>query len=260
MKKGQVATYINEFFMKYWMLLFMATLLVACSEYTDIRAYYYPLKDLEEGMVYEYQSISAQNFPNSYWYYRSFISEDSVYMTGTNYGRRLFPEQFFRDKMVDNGMLTEAAFMYETDSTERQLQIPVEIKSGHAFPFQVKKEGGVFLHQLAWESELDSTLAYEIVKNRKYAGKTTYEYKGKKYPAVKFSVKEAIDQEQDGVLTLEAEGEEIYAKDIGLVYFKKDFGEGVIMEFELKDRYDMEKLEEKFLQLHKGHNHGPALR
>lgn len=68
------------------------------------------------------------------------------------------------------------------------------------------------------------------------------------YKAVKFSVAEILDDYFDGHLETKTKGEEIYAENLGLVYFKKQIGDGLTLEYELVETYGMDKLEEKAKQ------------
>ncbi len=248
--------YIRQFDRRYslmgYLFLFLAVLflLSRCSKERDIRAYYFPLRDLEDGLVYEYQPVDNDTLPPIYWYYRSFLYPDSIFLTGTRYSRDLLPEQFTREELVANGMLTVDSYVYELDSTGRQQQVPVEVVAGSSFPFEVAEEGGLFLHRLKWTSEVDPMVSYEVVKNRRFGGDTTFVWQGRRRGAVYLTLREAIDQRAEGVLSLESEGEEVYVRDIGLVYFEKRFSEGFKVAYRLSDRYPMEVLEEKFKALY----------
>ncbi len=230
--------------------VFILLLFSQCSKSGDIRAYYFPLKDLKEGLVYEYRPVNDDSLPPIYWYYRSFILQDSIYLTGTKYGETLLPEQFVREEMVSNGMLTLESFIYEQDSIGNQHQVPIDIVAGSSFPFEFKEDRGVFLHHLKWSSKVESGVSFEIVKNRSFGGDTTYLWKGQNEPAISFMVKEAIDQIAEGTLSLESEGLEIYQKNLGLVYFNKQFENGFSVEYQLADRYTMEDLEAKFTEMY----------
>lgn len=222
----------------------------SCSKSDDIRAYYFPMKDLTEGLVYEYRPVSDDSLPIVYWYYRSFVYPDSVFLTGTKYGSNLLPEQFTREEMVDNGMLTVGSYIYELDSLGSQYQVPVDILAGSSYPFEVNEEGGVFLHRLQWRSKVDPVVSFEVVKNRRFGGDTTIVWEGKKQDAIYLDVREAIDQNAEGTLSLESEGQEVYVKNVGLVYFDKAFDNGFGVAYRLVDRYPMDELEEKFTEMY----------
>lgn len=221
--------------------------------YRDIRNYYFPLKKITEGLVYEFRPATADSLGPVYWYFRSFIEPDGdVYMTTVYYEDQLLPLQFTRETMVDNGMLLEEMYQYELDSLGDQEKATVEIEAGATFPFQVRDSGGIFLYNIRWASKVDSGATYQVVKNRYYAGDTTYVYQDKKYKAVKFRVKELIAYDKDGVFEQEYMGSEIYANGIGLVAYRKKISEQFVLDYQLYDRYPMEQLEEKFRLLYEG--------
>ena len=64
----------------------------------DIRNYYFPLKALKDGLVYEY--IPQGNTPSgpAYWYYRSILQDGNVNLTGTYYENDLIPQQLSNEK------------------------------------------------------------------------------------------------------------------------------------------------------------------
>ncbi|MEM9848292.1 MAG: hypothetical protein AAF847_10410 [Bacteroidota bacterium] len=213
---------------------------------TNIKTYYFPLHDLYNGMVYEYNGVDNENLPPYYWFYRSIDQEESTFLTGMYYDYTFTPQQFIREEKIKNGMLLEELFLYETDTIGKQEQIPVNIAAGNAFPFEVKDSLGIFLYNINWYSPKDS-MNYTLVRNRSYQGKTTYEYQGKSYRAITFKVRELVETEQEGFLKVELTGEEIYAEGIGLVYTsKKALDGGYEQTYQLKDTYTMEALEQKF--------------
>lgn len=213
---------------------------------TNIKTYYYPLHDLYDGLTYEYRGVNNEQLPPYYWYYRTVEQGGSTYLTGMYYDYNFIPQQFIREEKVSNGMLMDELFVYQTDSTDKQVQIPVEVTAGNTFPFEVQDSLGVFLYNISWFSPIDSA-TNTIIRNRRYQGKTSFEFKGKKYNAIEFSVRELIENEQEGVLKVELEGTEIYAQGLGLVYVsKKAIGSPFEQTYQLYNRYPMEKLEEKF--------------
>jgi hypothetical protein len=232
-------------------LLVSAFLLVSCKsdgDRRDIRDYYFPVKELTDGLVYEYRPVGNDAMAPAYWYYRSLIFEDSVFLTGTYYEYNLLPLQFTREEMVSNGMLLEEMYLYEQDSTGKQVRTEVDIVAGNVFPFEVRDPGGIFLYRVEWESPLDPGARTTLIKNRRYLGDTTFIYKEKTYDAVRFEVRELLEYDKEGVFEKEYAGTEIYAEGLGLVYYRKEISPDLTLEYALADRYPMERLEELFLE------------
>lgn len=212
----------------------------------NIRKFYFPIAELNEGLVYEYQSINNDSFPPVYWYYRNAKKENDLFLIGTSYSPRLEPQQLVTEIVLNNGMLTENLFLFYPDTLGKNKQITVNIESGSAFPFLVEENGGIFLYKVSWVDPEDSQVSTTLIKNRRFLGDTTYVYQGQTYDAVIFSVKELIEQRAEGSLEIEYNGQEIYAKDLGLVHYKKEIQGGLAQEYQLVKTYSMKTLEEKF--------------
>ena len=233
------------------LFILIVIFLAACQSgngYRDIRNYYFPLKSLETGLVYEYEPVGNTPSGVNYWYYRSIFQNGEVHLTGTYYENDLVPLQLNNEQMTEAGMILQDLYLYETDSTKenQQIQIPVEVIQDDVFPFSVQKEGGIFLYNVKWSSPNDPGATMELIKNRYYAGDTTIVFQDKKYDAIIFDLKELVSYDKEGVLEQQYNGQEIYAKGLGLVYYSKKVSEALNLRYQLKDRYPMEALEEKF--------------
>ncbi|MCU0347188.1 MAG: hypothetical protein MUC59_09595 [Saprospiraceae bacterium] len=228
--------------------LALAALLGACT--TDpkglhnIEAFYYPLSDLQDGMVYEYEPLGHENDPPVYWYYKSMIQDGKAYLLGTSYGPAFSPDQFVREERVENGMVLNDFYVYELDSLGKSQQVKATVEAANVFPFEVKPLGSTLLTSLNWP--LGDTSSITLVRNRQYDSDTTFSFQGKQVDAVKFNTRELVDQESEGHLELEFGGMEIYGKKLGLVYFRKDVSGQRRIEYQLKARYSMAEFEEKF--------------
>ncbi len=225
-------------------------LLTSCREGgpKDIRDYYFPLRQLEDGLVYEYRPLFPDSLTPVYWYYRSFLKEDGVFLTGTYYEYGLIPLQLVREELVRNGMLLQDLYLYEADSTGSQRQARAEVLSGTAFPFEVSDSGGVFLYKVRWEPPSDSGAVITLIKNRRYLRDTSIRFDDKSYDAVVFDVREMLEYDKDGVFEQAYEGREVYAKGLGLVYFQKEISKDIRWAYRLEARYPMSRLEETFKQ------------
>lgn len=218
------------------------------TKYRDIRGYYYPLNELQDGLVYEYREVNNPGLGSSYWYMRSIIQGQERYLSSTYYEQDLLPVQQMRERMVSNGMLLEDLYLYSRDTLEggRQPRSSAEIVAQATFPFQVRQSGGIFLYHVQWRDPSDTSAWYTVVKNRYFEGDTTFTFKGKSYPAVKFAVKEHYELDQQGVLETTYQGWEVYAKGLGLVHYRKEIKDEMVLEYRLEDRFAMTTLEARF--------------
>ena len=168
-------------------LLFLISIACNKSDGTkDIRDYYYPLKALQDGMVYEYHPVHVDSLTPVYWYYRSLLNEQGKYLTGTYYEEDLIPRQFVKEEMIHNGMLLDEIKLLVADSTGNPETIPVEILSGSVYPFAVKENGGIFLYKIKWDYPIDPPTSTTLIKNRRYVGDTTLTVANKSYDCVAF--------------------------------------------------------------------------
>ena len=234
----------------YWLLI--PFFFAGCQQdrQRDIRDYYFPLKSLSEGMVYEYEAVYPDSLAPYYWYYRSVPTDQQIFLTGTYYEVDLIPRQLTREEMVNNGMLLEDLSLYHTDSLGKQQPYPVKIVAGNTFPFYVSLTGGIFLYRVEWQEPSDPSTTTTLIKNRRYLGDTTFVYKNQHYDCVAFEVRELVEVENEGVLEQQFDGVEFYAKGIGLVYVKKQVTEELSFAYALADRYPMDTLEQKFLRVY----------
>ncbi len=231
-------------------MLALATLFFACTNeqatgLRNIEAYYYPLSDLQDGKVYEYEPLGEEGDPPVYWYYRSVLEGGIGYLVGQSYDPAFNPDQFVREERVWNGMLLKDFIVYETDAEGKSQQIRADIEAANVFPFEVKPLGSVLLSSLHWRPLGDSS-SITLVRNRQFDSDTTIVFQAKNVDAVKFNTRELVDQEVDGHLELEFGGTEVYAKKIGLVYFRKDVSGQRRIEYRLKSVYSMAEFEQKF--------------
>ncbi len=214
----------------------------------DIRGYYFPMKELQNGLVYEYRAEGMSELGSSYWYFKFYPGQKGNFLHSTFYEENLIPVQQLSEEVVANGMLLRQLYLYSRDSLPggRQIRSAAEIISPSVFPFRVRDQGGIFLYHVRWQDPGDSSAWYTVIKNRYFAGDTTFVFEGKTYPAVKFELKEHIELDQIGVFESTYPGMEIYARGLGLVYYQKEIQENMLLAYRLESRFPMETLEKRF--------------
>ena len=92
-----------------------------------------------------------------------------------------------------------------------------------------------------------------MIRKRRFLGDAPdFEFDEKKYACIKFSLQETIGNEKEGVKEVVGLGEEWYAKGLGLVYYRKIYGNGSFkMEARLTDIFPMSELERKATTVYK---------
>ena len=227
-----------------WILVFQ----LACTgkgEKSNIREYYYPIESLKQAMVYEYQAINNDTLGAEYWYFKTHETDTATYFTGNNFNRNFEVGQFSSEEVVKNGTIQKDYVLFTYDSLGQQFQIPAEIEYASTFPFEVEDSNSIFLQKLKWTFNENPLITTTLVRNRRYKGEGKYTFKGKIYECVEFGLLELIDDFNNGHFEKEYEGMELYAKGIGLVYYKKIIDE-LKLEYELVDIYPMDTFEQKF--------------
>jgi hypothetical protein len=224
---------------------------LSCGNSNDITTYYFPVKALENGKVYEYKSLNEPNLAHDYWYYQTLKADPKAsekrgqFFTGTHYDGRFQITQIISEEVVSNGMLLDDTYIFQYDSLENQTRIKPVVLSPSVYPFEIKKDGTIYLYSIKWKDPKDSTHTTTVTKQRHYVGQATYNFKGKTYDCVELEVKETIFDDKNGRWQFDYKTKELYAKGIGLIYYKKTLGKE-IQEFELADIYEMSELEKKF--------------
>lgn len=232
--------------MRYFVFI---SLLAACTAggHRDIRDYYYPVLDLQGGKVYVYDLAQGDSTAPEYWYYRTFVRDSGIYMAGTYYAPNFQIGQIIREKIVSNGSLARNYFLYGLDSAGNQVQIPATLDAPNLFPFEVTDSAGVFLFRLHYQPPGENATIY-LIRNRRYLGDgPDFPFNGKQYPTVRFALRDAVGNEQQGAAEIEGLGEEWWAKDLGLVYYKKSYGTAgqLTYEYKLTEIIEMEELERR---------------
>jgi len=229
--------------------LLLGLSLASCVRFgpRDIRNYYFPLKTLTEGLVYEYQAEGASPLPTEYRYYRSLLQDTAVILTETLYSPDFLPELLASYRMVEGGMQAEDLFLFYPDSaSDKRLQAEAKLVHRDVFPFQVEEQGGVYLYHARWADPSEPDHHTAILRNRYYAGDTTVTVLGEERSAVVFWLRELLEDDHSGVFEQEYTGMEIYAKGVGLVYYRKDLSNQLSLAYRLADRYPMTQLESRF--------------
>ena len=246
---------MNRFF---YSILAVGLLFSCTREKENLQAYYYPINEIAEGMVYEYQSPlqDSVQHPPYYWYYRVVEGENGTKaFVGVYYNHDFDIEQLVRERVVSNGVKTDDVRLYEYDDTGQRFDIQAEVKQNTAFIFEAD-ETQFLPYQLAWRSKIDMDASTILTRGRAFRGFVSCEFKGEKQSCAKFQLDDIIEADHDteGGQRLELTATELYAKGIGLVYSKKILPNGMEIIYELADRYPMSELEAKAEQKMNGAN------
>ncbi|RMG88200.1 MAG: hypothetical protein D6714_01070 [Bacteroidetes bacterium] len=212
-----------------------------------IKDYYFPVEDLKVPKVYEFESIGNEHDPPFYWLFQTVERGESTFLTGTFYSYDFVKYQAVEEEVVKNGMLLNRFRWFEKDTaTQKPVEVPVQIEAGNVFGFELSDPPAVWVSSVHWRLPQDTLTKMTFIRNRQYEKDTTYTFEGKTYDCLKIYVRELIDNERDGHLEQEYEATELYAKGLGLVYFRKNIAKEWQMIYRLKHIYAVPEFEQKF--------------
>lgn len=229
------------------LLVGVAGLLGACGEQHRQSRYYFPVADLADGEVYAYEPApesTAEVFPGYYWYYRSVETPDSTVLAATYYDLGGEPLQYVAERIVTEGALLRDLRLYRpTDTTSAVTR--ARVLEPAVFSFRTPDPARVLVSAVRFR-ENDSSAVYTITRNRAYSRDTTFAVAGAERAAQVWTVRELIEQDSAGTLSLESRGVEIYAEGVGLAYRRRVHSNGAVEAHVLTRRFPMIRLEEMF--------------
>ncbi len=224
---------------------FAALCLAACAKTGPEAAYYYPVEALETGSVYAYRSVNDSLGDAYYWYYRSYERDDSTLLTGQFYDTSFEPRQFVAERIVPSGALLRELRLFP-DGDSADLQIKATILQPAVYSFAEADTGAVLVNAVSWEQRSrvagGAPTRYTLTRNRRFSGSGTFEVDGEALPTRIYTVRELIEQDSAGVLSLESRGEEHYARGVGLVYRSQTYSDGSVRAYTLRARFPMDSL------------------
>lgn len=236
--------------MRLFLFLFVSILWLGCdSKRRDIAAFYYPVKELRKGKVYEYAVSNRDSIGLEYWYFRGFVRDSGLFLSGTFYDQKFQIGQIIREKIVKSGALARECNLYEPapENEGGQTTISTQIEAGNLFPFSVGDSSGTFEFKVHFSPPDDPKSTVCLNRQRRFVGDAPdFEYDGQNYPCIRFAVRETISSKASGKPDLESLGEERYAKGLGLVYYSKSYNNNAFkIEGRLTDIISMSDLEQR---------------
>jgi len=221
-------------------LILFLLVLGACQteneETQNLRSFYFPLEDLENGLVYEYQSLIDST--SEYWFYKKFVSGDSIMLLGQNYDKHLQVRQFQSELISDSGVKLLELDLFD-EGAVGSINTEVNITNADLFSFTRMDSTEKLIYHVDWE-DATQDMGIEIIKNRFQDNVYQMDFEGKRISYLKMLVSELVSIRQDGHLDLEWYGEEWYAENIGLVFYSKETKEGEKFAYKLVKRTGIE--------------------
>jgi len=202
-------------------------ILSACNDNSgkDIHNYYVNPDSISAERTYFYSSVDPGNPQKQIWKLKSERSGNSIFVSGSYIDENGLVYQTTREEYLNDGSVMRELNVIQYDSTRQAHKISVKIEQNNVFPFLVKNiPSGVFVYVVSWKDPLDTAMNIRLIRNRQIGAETTYKWQNNTMSAIVVNTKDLIETEKDGFQEIKYKGSEIYARNIGLVYFKKDFG------------------------------------
>lgn len=197
----------------------------------DLSDYYLPAGEIgSQGTVYTYRNVNDTSAAPEVWMHRS-IGEGRIESINYNPAGEMVQKQ--HERIVNNGIITDSLTLYGRDSMGVEQAIEVKVLSPHRFPFQPGDTSTVWLSKMEWWQPADS-LHVVLERRRVFQAYTTWKSGNKSLLAVRFRTADTFETELDGWTSSSWTGEEIYAKGIGLVYYKREVSKDFVLEFALE--------------------------
>ncbi len=222
-------------------LLPLLLLLVSCTQQGDIRAYYFPVRELTDGLVYEYTNTGTfAEEPSSFWYYLGLDRDTALYLTATHYADGMTPDQLVRERIYNDGVMMEQLTVYPPLLSGRPKQVEAEILYGRTFAFQLHDGKPVGFRVAYTPAENDDATEY-VSLDRIYRGDTLLTVMGEEVDAIVFDLLGEVSQRDplEGDISPTFTGYEIYARGLGMVEYRRNLGAGGILAGKLVRRIPM---------------------
>ncbi|THH39396.1 hypothetical protein [Neolewinella litorea] len=208
--------------------LLLLPLLFACSSEPDIRAYYYPVRELTDGLVYQYRNTGDVNQEAyEYWYYLGLDRDTALYLSATRYANGITPVQVSTERVRNDGAYLEQLALYPPSPDGQRQRVETEVLYDRIFPFY-PTDGQASGYRVRFKVPGNSDAQNFVSLNRYYRGDTILKVLGEEREAVVFDLQGEVSQRdaQLGDISPTFTGYEIYAKGLGLVEYHRDLGAG----------------------------------
>lgn len=225
-------------------LLFL-TFLCSCNGSRDVRDYYFPVRDLDnKGLVYAYENTGTLPGPDTeYSYYLGVDVDTALHLSVTHYDPALQPRQQSREEIRNDGVYLREVTLLQNDSSGIATPIPTTLLYNKVFPFYLEDEATTpYGYRMSFNAPGQPGVVNYVTLNRRYLRDTTFVLLEKEYPALLFSLEGEVSlrDPEEGDISPQFRGYEIYARGIGLVEYRRELGtDGAALGGRLRERVGM---------------------
>jgi len=199
----------------------------------NLSDFYLPVKSFPaEGMIYTYRNLLDSTAGHEVWQH-SLTSADRIMSINFDSRQQVVQKQF--ERVLNNGVMIDSLLLFTAVDSGDAILIPVKVLSANRFPFDAVDSSKVWLTKLEWWQPGDS-LHVVLERRRRFMGHTTWKSDGLTIPAIIFKTEDKLETEEVGWTTSTWTGEEVYAKNIGLVRYARNISKQFRLEYELISR------------------------
>lgn len=208
-----------------------------CNSGRDSLAeYYFPFRDCQSGLIYVYEPLDNPGQSRQIWHLQS-VQTDTGWVLHTRIydaGHTLVQE--ITEWEVANGTLALSYIRHARDSADQPLAMPLEILRPNLFPYDIPDTSRVFTFQLQFADPRQPGVVTTRTRARQWKGITTMPVLNQERTCLVLALREKIEIDDEGIMTLEFPGEEVYARGLGLVAWQQIPVPGDTVYFLLRER------------------------
>jgi hypothetical protein len=208
--------------------LFSLFVLLGCAGESDIRDYYFPVRELTDGLIYAYENTGTlSDEPFEYWYYLGVDLDTALYLSATRYADGTTPEQVARERISNTGVRLEDLTLFIPDSSGRRQRVDTYIRYDRIFPFYLN-DGRAVGYRLTFSPPGAQGVTNVVSLDRVYRSDTVLTVLDERVEAIVFDLYGEVSQRnvELGDIIPTFSGYEIYARDLGLVEYRRNLGRG----------------------------------
>lgn len=186
--------------------------------------YYYPVESLLEEKIYEYVlENEGQTYLSHYLALKTEkTAEGKVYLISKYYGPDFKVNQYIKEWIIEDGVITQAYQFHIFDSLSQSMQeFPNNVSQNVVFPFKASLDS-TMAYRFVCEMKLPPDfLTVKLIRDRKFSKKVNYQYQEKQLEAIAFTATDLYDIENTeggGFWKQKKASVEVYVKGIGLAY------------------------------------------
>jgi hypothetical protein len=221
--------------------LFLSLLLCAAcgnEDPDDLSSYYFPYEKYTAGKVLEYHPAKIPELGIEFWYVKSFSEGDKKFLVIQLFNESFQLQQYVREEYLPSGIKGRDRRLFRTSQDSTAL-IDINIVQDNVFPAVFQDSFTIYIYELQWVDPIDS-MEYKLLRNRRLTHREDRMFLRKIRPAWKAKTLEEVETIEVGSTTSSWSGSEWFAKDIGLVYFKKQITDEFAREYYLREIHDTE--------------------